>query len=1072
MLRLIAVFAPVLAMKTNTSSVQRTAPFDALEGANVTGKDAKALEDVILKNAQHDLQQAAEVPEAKTQDSNKNETKGQGQGGDDTHSTKDGLAENLEFFFLKVAQLEPWQHSETAVELQQLELRSCHDKIGKLEALLELETTKLSLLQLQQREEQRTQRAQTIFQKVVEKHHEQRTKKVFVTPVKTMEGLETLEPRKLHAQKSSFLRERQRQSEASGQNHTRKWFHHFANTVTSAVGKLKSGGELVGEALGDAYEASTDQISFVANTVIDTVEKAMDILNRGFTSWSANCIYYWPDVKVSTNDIHIDFPGSYCHLTLMGQKINLQNTDWQSFSKYAAPSTGVFPQALSSVATLGSQLTDCLETQPRHLSAGLKMVRCLAGQIVSRMPWDGVEELHGYLMQRSGPLQSVVTMGSQLTSCSTQTGPGIVECLAEKIVNALPLDSLIDRSGPLRCLAGQIVTRMPWGSVDELHGNLLQRSGPLQSVIVSRMPWDSVDELHGYLMQRSGPLQSVVTLGSQLTDCLETQPEHLSAGLKMVRCLAGQMVTRMPWGSVDELHGNLLQRSGPLQSVVTLGSQLTSCSTQTGPGTIWCLAGQIVSRMPWDSVGLVGCLGNRIIQYVPPLSHLHRMNEMLAELLEGFAKMAATVAGQVLRGGSSLIQQAVKSPFPAAGAPPRVHHSGQNLLIKTHAQEHKQTLSALHQTESQEEDAGFDFKIHKDAGNYQSRLVSQFNGYEKDTSSCLAFAPKAKHGQGGQATEADWQVQNEDDFVALEPWAVPCGNQWMKKNWDKWQGYSFYTSELSIEKCVTVTYALTLQPVLAFVGGVQFDLMPKPLAEVDTTVCWPTGRPDGQDLSVLRTEIKTSGLLLFRRSLRLSKRFGEPTDFVDSHVTKSTATWNHGANPRAAISRTKLLQTSESSSQNGTQEKEFRTAQEGQSAEWMEEEDLYLASANYSRDLGVNLTTEMRGMNAERRLSLAEALSQGVFQLFLFEHPGMVNFKLQALLEGNDFELRTQMGFGPFASGETQFKLVNIADQFEVVLHALPFVSSDSRNKALESLRNFASDQPPPTPVVLRPESI
>ena len=34
------------------------------------------------------------------------------------------------------------------------------------------------------------------------------------------------------------------------------------------------------------------------------------------------------------------------------------------------------------------------------------------------------------------------------------------------------------------------------------------------------------------------------------------------------------------------------------------------------------------------------------------------------------------------------------------------------------------------------------------------------------------------------------QVQDPNDFVPLEPWAVPCGNAWMKDNADKWQGYS------------------------------------------------------------------------------------------------------------------------------------------------------------------------------------------------------------------------------------------------------------------------------------------
>ena len=32
------------------------------------------------------------------------------------------------------------------------------------------------------------------------------------------------------------------------------------------------------------------------------------------------------------------------------------------------------------------------------------------------------------------------------------------------------------------------------------------------------------------------------------------------------------------------------------------------------------------------------------------------------------------------------------------------------------------------------------------------------------------------------------QVSNPNDFVQLEPWAVPCGTDWMKQNENKWQG--------------------------------------------------------------------------------------------------------------------------------------------------------------------------------------------------------------------------------------------------------------------------------------------
>lgn len=64
-------------------------------------------------------------------------------------------------------------------------------------------------------------------------------------------------------------------------------------------------------------------------------------------------------------------------------------------------------------------------------------------------------------------------------------------------------------------------------------------------------------------------------------------------------------------------------------------------------------------------------------------------------------------------------------------------------------------------------------------------------------------------------------------------------------------GYSFYTGESAIEQCLTVTYGLKLQPVFAFVGGVQIGVMPEPLVSVEATVCWPKQRPDGQDRPLL-----------------------------------------------------------------------------------------------------------------------------------------------------------------------------------------------------------------------------
>ena len=119
-------------------------------------------------------------------------------------------------------------------------------------------------------------------------------------------------------------------------------------------------------------------------------------------------------------------------------------------------------------------------------------------------------------------------------------------------------------------------------------------------------------------------------------------------------------------------------------------------------------------------------------------------------------------------------------------------------------------------------DGGITFEIHDNADNYATKLITQFGGKEIDTSSCLAFAPKTRRGTNNKVTQRDWQVGAGQDFIQLEPWAVPCDNSWMQENPDKWEGYSaisFYTWESAIEKCVTVSYSMSTQPVLALRWG-------------------------------------------------------------------------------------------------------------------------------------------------------------------------------------------------------------------------------------------------------------
>ena len=347
----------------------------------------------------------------------------------------------------------------------------------------------------------------------------------------------------------------------------------------------------------------------------------------------------------------------------------------------------------------------------------------------------------------------------------------------------------------------------------------------------------------------------------------------------------------------------------------------------------------------------------------------------------------------------------------------------------------------------------------------------RFNGRETSTGSCLAFAPRSKTGSNNQATEADWQAQTKDDFVQLEPWAVPCGNQWMKDHWDKWQGYSFYSVDTSIEKCLTVTFALNMQPVAAFVGGIEFDLLPGPLAEIDTQVCWPRHQPGGLDLSVLRSVIRSNGVLLFSRTLRLSKRFGDDTHFVTENVHGghqtsrsffgTSATDEESGTGMASMKRSSLLESNQSRAQ--------AKARLQESLRWeTDEEDLYLASVEYGEDMGemgMNKTSEMRGSSARKRISsLLQSTSQNKwtsdsFKLFEFKNPGLVNFEIRGLLSSNWLQLGLQMGFGAaYQSPEMTIPLVNLAAQFVLILDSMPdeLVSKESRARAIAALTDFS----------------
>ena len=283
-----------------------------------------------------------------------------------------------------------------------------------------------------------------------------------------------------------------------------------------------------------------------------------------------------------------------------------------------------------------------------------------------------------------------------------------------------------------------------------------------------------------------------------------------------------------------------------------------------------------------------------------------------------------------------------------------------------------------------------------------------------------------------------------------------CASCACQENWNKWQGYSFYTGEQAVEKCLTVKFALNIQPVVSVILGLSFELLPEELFEVITTVCWPNQFPGGLDLSVLRSEIKTANHLLFSRTLRLAKRFGNHTDFAKENLGTGHETWRSSlgidkGESGSAIEAMSLVDSrSEVSGGAKTESWYWRT----------EPEEVYLASIDYGDSMEPNRTWEVRGEDAMLRLSeMQEARKQDreeVIELFnLQANSGKSNFHIQGLLDGNVVEMGVQMGFGPFQSPSRRVPLADIGVQFAAVLTAIPWISVETKKTAIAALKDF-----------------
>ncbi|CAE7286887.1 unnamed protein product [Symbiodinium necroappetens] len=932
------------------------------------------------------------------------------------------LARNLEFMIIKMAQME------TVMQLQQAELTAAHTEIEALKAHVGLDVQHVAMAQKKTRD---PHEAGDVLKRVLDKHHRQRKTRNYDPDAH----------KDLVAEKRSNFPARERSNRPRDVAMLQRWDPlGIGKKVVETGGDVgetvvETGGEVAEEGVGTVRNAlsgdledlenawekaeargNAAQVKFIQGTVIDTVEKAsviLGVLPGGFT-FDGTCNVTAPSAALEGRTLTINFGGLHCSLQIVGNRDDLINQDFGERSV-------TFPDPLASY--------DPLQHLPRQLhlvvGAGVEGVERVFAMIRDLLEEEGCNRADTF------------------------------HCMAKKVANHL-------FAPPRNFLPQQLKTIVDAGQ-ESVHRVFSMMTDLLNTAHCDRgNTFDCMaQQVFHWLPQQ---LHTVVNAGNVFHCMAKLVAPYLTEIVPPINGLPEQLHTVF----------NVLAGSpvNSIKSLMAMGNDLMHCENFE--------SGQDVTK----------CLGFKIVEQVPPLSFLNNLGDVIGETLNTFTKATTSLAMKALRACTSLVQKASVSAFPPVGNMPVRHQRG-NLVVEMHSQEMHPSLLQFSSAEGQKQEvlrsdvSGISYEAGDDV--HFTNLITQFNGREADSGSCLAFAPRSKNGaQVGnhqEATKEDWTSATKEDFVQLEPWAVPCDLPWMKENgafivgphglhagkshqasvtenWNKWQGYSFYTGGTPVEKCLKVTFSLKIEAVVATVVGLSFDVVPEELLELITTVCWPNQMPGSSEdimLSVLRTEIRTAGHLLFRATTRLAKRFGHGTFFEPKNWGKGFQThassiyavpWESGT----AIEPMSLLDSNRSDQVEGHGEK---------TGSWYwrpEPEELYLASVDYGDSMEPKKTWEMRGADAMLHLSeMQDARKQDqekAVELFNLKKTGAANFHIQGLLDGNRLELGVQMGFGPFQSPSVKVPVADIGVQVATILEAIPWMSADTKKTAIAAIRD------------------
>lgn len=462
---------------------------------------------------------------------------------------------------------------------------------------------------------------------------------------------------------------------------------------------------------------------------------------------------------------------------------------------------------------------------------------------------------------------------------------------------------------------------------------------------------------YDYIFSQKGKageiVQAALSLGAK---CGKSSPSDA------IRCMAQEI-------------GKEMKESIPqFKAVLSIAEQAKDCWNKQTPNLSDTEGALVVFNC------IASKIGNSMIRNLPPFTFLTQLGDIIKTSLTRFAMFASEIVRTSLNKTLGLAQQAAVSKFPGVDEAPALLHSGKHLQVKIRSRRLPAVAPPANANFGQEaaeegvnmskryaEEPGGSIAVGlNDAPPYQSKLVTQFDGVETFTGSCVAFAPTKRQNTGRRRdantfSKQDWQT-NGSDIFGLSAYAVPCDNGWLKDNKNKWEGYATYFWETAIEKCMSVSFGLAIQPTISFIGGITFDIVPEPIAEVVSEICWPDKQPGGQDLSMISSTIKTAGIPILQKIVRLKKRFEKDTGktrFTPQNVHDTVASIKNtlgvaghndddtGMNTMSRDPKASLLQDSDY------------------------EADLsqtFIASAVYDERLGVQIISNLTGAAAWQRI--------------------------------------------------------------------------------------------------------